>query len=167
MLITVSGYRSHSKRLVRMLEDASEFFALSMMRKDLVENIDLDIVLAKDLAKKEGITGSIYGYCNILDDRLSRPREFQIELCTSKRITKLLLTLAHEMTHLKQFARGQLRNFENGSTTWCGKTFGTKKEKKIGHYNLPWEEEAYEQELDLFIDLVNTTDILDDYIDKQ
>ena len=79
----------------------------------------------------------------------------------------MLLTLAHEMTHLKQFARCQLRNFENGSTTWCGKIYGTKKEKKIGHYNLPWEDEAYTQELELFIDLVNTTDILDDYIDKR
>ena len=45
--------------------------------------------------------------------------------------------------------------------------YGYKKEKQIGHYNLPWDDEAYTQELELFIDLVNTTDILDDYIDKQ
>ena len=167
MLVTVSGYRSHSKRLVKLMEDASEFFASKMMRKDLVENIDLEIIIAKDLAKKEGVQGSLFGYCTILDDRLSRPREFQIEICAGKRITKMLLTLAHEMTHLKQFARKELRNYQNGSTTWCGKSWSSKREKKIGHWKLPWEDEAYEKELELFMELVNTTDILDDYIDKR
>ena len=40
------------------------------------------------------------------------------------------------------------------------------KEKKIGHYKLPWEVEAYKKEKQLFLDLVNNTDILDDYMDN-
>ena len=54
-----------------------------------------------------------------------------------------LLTLAHEMTHLKQFARLQLRNYDNGRTKWKGEVVGRKRERKIGHRRLPWEVEAY------------------------
>ena len=78
----------------------------------------------------------------------------------------MLLSLAHEMPHLKQFARRQLRYYDNGSTIWKSETFGRKREKKTGHYKLPWEVEAYKKEKQLFLDLVNNTDILDDYMDN-
>ena len=165
MIITTTGYKTQSERFVTLLEKSTEYYAKKMMRSDLCRNIELEIIVTKDLAKKEGVK-QIYGFCHITDDRMSRPREFEIELDAKQRITKMLLTLAHEMTHLKQFARKQLRNFNNGSTTWCGKTFGKKKEKKIGHYKLPWEVEAYSNEKELFLDLVNNTDILDDYMDN-
>jgi hypothetical protein len=164
MVITTSGYTTQSERFRTLLESSAEFYARKMMRSDLCENIHLDIVVTRDLAKKEGVE-QIYGYCHITDYRLSRPREFEIELDAKKRITKMLLTLAHEMTHLKQFARLQLRNYDNGSTKWKGETVGRKREKKIGHRKLPWEVEAYKKEKELFLDLVNNTDILDDYMD--
>jgi hypothetical protein len=164
MIITTTGYKTQSERFTTLLQSSAEFYAREMMRSDLCENIHLDIIVTKDLAKKEGVK-QIYGFCHITDYRMSRPREFEIELDAKKRVTKMLLTLAHEMTHLKQFARLQLRNFNNGSTTWKGETFGRKKEKKIGHYKLPWEAEAYTKEKELFLDLVNNTDILDDYMD--
>ena len=164
MIITTNGYNTQSERFRNLLENSAEFYARKMMRSDLCGNIHLDIVVTKDLAKKEGVK-QIYGYCHITDYKLSRPREFEIELDAKKRITKMLLTLAHEMTHLKQFARLQLRNYDNGSTKWKGETVGRKREKKIGHRRLPWEAEAYKKEKELFLDLVNNTDILDDYMD--
>jgi hypothetical protein len=164
MIITTNGYKTQSERFRTLLEDSAEYYARKMMRSDLCENIHLEIIVTKDLEKKEGVN-HIYGYCHITDDRLSRPREFEIELDAKKRVTKMLLTLAHEMTHLKQFARRQLRNYDNGSTTWKGETVGRKREKKIGHRRLPWEVEAYKKEKELFLDLVNNTNILDDYMD--
>ena len=100
MIITTNGYNTQSKRFRALLENSAEYYARKMMRSDLCENIHLDIVVTKDLTKKEGVK-QIYGYCHITDYRLSRPREFEIELDAKKRITKMLLTLAHEMTHLK------------------------------------------------------------------
>ena len=164
MIITTTGYKTQSERFVTLLEKSTEYYAKKMMRSDLCRNIELEIIVTKDLAKKEGVK-QIYGYCHITDDRMSRPREFEIELDAKKRVTKMLLTLAHEMTHLKQFARLQLRNYDNGSTKWKGETVGRKREKKIGHRQLPWEVEAYKKEKELFLDLVNNTDILDDYMD--
>ena len=165
MIITTYGYKTQSKRFRTLLENSAEYYAQKMMRSDLCRNIHLDILVTKDLAKKEGVK-QIYGYCHITDHRLSRPREFEIELDAKKRVTKMLLTLAHEMTPLKQFARRQLRYYDNGSTIWKSETFGRKREKKTGHYKLPWEVEAYKKEKQLFLDLVNNTDILDDYMDN-
>jgi hypothetical protein len=58
---------------------------------------------------------------------------------------KMLETLAHEMVHVKQFAR---RELHPANDEWYGKTYNP---KKVDYWDLPWEIEAHGRETGLFI----------------
>ena len=81
------------------------------------------------------------GYCLELDDN----RTFEIEADKKLRLRKLLETIAHEMVHVKQYARRELHPVHE---TWCGKTYNP---KKVSYWDLPWEIEAHGREVGLFV----------------
>ena len=81
------------------------------------------------------------GYCLELDDN----RTFEIEADKKLRMRKLLETIAHEMVHVKQYARRELHPVHD---TWCGKTYNP---KKTSYWDLPWEIEAHGREVGLFV----------------
>ncbi len=164
MFINVEGYRTQNKRLVKLLEDSAEFYGRTLMRKDLCHNVDLDIVLHKSMDRYYEVKNML-GWCGILSDSLHRPREFQIDLCTSQGTTRMLMTLAHEMVHLSQFAQGRLKHLDDGTTMWNKKKLHKAKGKRQTYKNLPWEKEAFSREGELFVELVNTTNIMDEYVD--
>tara|TARA_A200000159_G_scaffold23543_1_gene20569 strand:- start:127 stop:567 length:441 start_codon:yes stop_codon:yes gene_type:complete len=56
-------------------------------------------------------------------------------------------TLAHELTHAKQFLRGELDYDEDGNFTWMNKSANGYK-----YNNQPWEKEASKQEKALFLE---------------
>lgn len=55
---------------------------------------------------------------------------------------QLAVSLCHEMTHVKQMARGQLKQLENGSMMWCGKKYS----KNTPYLDAPWELEAFSKQ---------------------
>ena len=84
-----------------------------------------------------------YGYCHITDDNLNKPREFMIELDTSMihSFDQILIWLAHEMVHLKQFVRKELYDYETGKVQWKKRMYGN-----VHYEDQPWEKEAYRLE---------------------
>ena len=52
------------------------------------------------------------------------------------------LTLAHEMVHVKQLAKGVLKTRKTGSFIWAGKRYG----KKTEYLSMPWEIEAFSKQ---------------------
>ena len=144
MIIEVKGYRSHNKGLYQALGNAAIYYGEILLGKRMVNNIYLDIKLTKDLKKKE----QAYGFCHIIDDSLSRPREFNIELDASMRhpFSQILTWLAHEMVHLKQFVRGELFDYESGRVQWKSRAYS----EKIHYDDHPWEKEAYRLESELY-----------------
>ena len=81
------------------------------------------------------------GYCLELDDN----RTFEIEADKKLRLRKLLETIAHEMVHVKQYARRELHPVTD---TWLGKTYNP---EKMSYWDLPWEIEAHGREVGLFV----------------
>ena len=81
------------------------------------------------------------GYCLELDDN----RTFEIEVDRNMRLRKLLETIAHEMVHVKQYARRELHPVHN---SWMGKTYNP---KTVDYWDLPWEIEAHGREIGLFV----------------
>ena len=143
MLAEITGYRSHNKELFQALENAAFYYADELLGKRMARYICLEIKLTKDLKKKE----KAYGYCHIIDDNLSRPREFMIELDASMKHTfdQILTWLAHEMVHLKQFVRKELCDYVTGRVLWKSRCYG-----KIHYNDMPWEKEAYRLEDKLY-----------------
>jgi len=81
--------------------------------------------------KNDGLTvnlGEHVGYMVII-----RPR---------RKIVEIGLTLAHEMVHVKQMAKGILKTRNTGSIIWAGKRYS----KKTRYLSMPWEIEAFSKQ---------------------
>jgi len=81
------------------------------------------------------------GYCLELDNN----RTYEIEVDRTLTLRKLLETVAHEMVHVKQYARRELHPVHN---SWMGKTYNP---KTVDYWDLPWEIEAHGREIGLFV----------------
>jgi hypothetical protein len=87
------------------------------------------------------LKGKAYGYCMEQDTN----REFEIEVDKKLSLYDLVSTVCHEMVHVKQYARRELRQDKHGNTLW----------KKSGSFNTtayedcPWEKEAFRLEGEL------------------
>ena len=143
MQLYIEGYRSHNKELYQAVSNAALYYGALLLGTRMVKNIYLDIKLTKSLKKKE----QAYGYCHIIDDNLNKPREFCIELDASMKYSfdQILIWLAHEMVHLKQFVRGELFDYATGRVQWKTRSFG-----RLDHDDQPWEKEAYRLEGKLY-----------------
>ena len=143
MLVEIEGYRSQNLDLYRAVGNAAEFYGEVLLGKRMAKSVDVTVKLTKDLKKKE----QAYGFCHIISDSLSRPREFMIELDASMKhsFDQILTWLAHEMVHVKQFVRKELWDYETGRVQWKSRSFG-----RVCYNDQPWEKEAYRLEGELY-----------------
>ena len=81
------------------------------------------------------------GYCLQEENN----RTFELEIDKTQSLRGLLETIAHEMVHVKQYARGELSADKH---VWMGKTYDP---EEINYWDLPWEIEAHGREIGLFV----------------
>ena len=67
---------------------------------------------------------------------------FVVVLKPRRSLKDLGLTLAHEMVHVKQMAKGTLKTRSTGSYIWAGKRYS----KKTEYLSMPWEIEAFSKQ---------------------
>lgn len=99
-----------------------------------------------DIEFKNSLEGDAQGFC--IGDKSQA--SIQIARKSSGQNMSFLIqmqTLAHELTHAKQFLRGELGYDEDGDFTWKNKSATGYKYK-----NQPWEKEADKQEKALFLE---------------
>jgi len=76
------------------------------------------------------------GYCSMEDDK---KRTFTIEANKTLKLRQLIMTLIHEMVHVKQFARNEMTDYlVNGRYRWKSKTIP----QNTPYDKMPWEREA-------------------------
>lgn len=68
-----------------------------------------------------------------------------------RKLEELGSTLAHEMVHVKQFAKGQLTTTNDGKRFWMGKRVT----KRVKYLDQPWEQEAFSRQEILFRKAIN------------
>ena len=128
MFVKVTGgSKSQKKHTQRMVE----FCVKTLMPR--MKTLDIEVKLCKPTCA--------LGYCLELDNQ----RQFEIEIDKTQPLRRLLETVAHEMVHVKQYAR---RELHPSTDAWMGKTYNP---KKISYWDLPWEIEAHGREIGLFI----------------
>ncbi len=123
----------------------TRFYADRLLSSRLSSNIILEFQFIKNLNQNTGALG----FCGWDDDN-HRPRAFTIEIDRDLIDDELQLglTIAHEMIHLKQYARGELKQMlKNNRYKWKGEMV---EENSVKYRHLPWEIEARELELVLF-----------------
>lgn len=138
MKIDIKGKASHMCKAE--LKFATAFFANYLMGEKLAKNLDIEIRL-EDQGRNEG-------GCNPVDAS-RRPRSFEIGIRHTMQRYKMLQCLAHEMVHVKQYARGELSS-ELITAKWQGKTFKLTNSME-DYLNWPWEVEAYGRDRSLYL----------------
>ncbi len=122
----IGGSKSQKNHVEKMVA----FCAKKLMPK---MNLDITINLCKP-------TGAM-GYCCEADNK----RTFELEIDKSQSLRALLETVAHEMVHVKQYAR---RELDPNKEVWMGKTYNP---ENVNYWDLPWEIEAHGREVGLFV----------------
>ena len=67
---------------------------------------------------------------------------YMVVIAPTRKLKDIGLTLAHEMVHVKQLAKGILKNKQNGVNIWAGKRYTN----KIAYLDMPWEIEAFSKQ---------------------
>lgn len=127
------------KELHSDIKDATFFFVQKLMPR--VKKLIIDVILIDNLTKDE----NLYGDCTYEDDN-HRPREFTIRLDASVDFETMLDTLSHEMIHVKQYVRGELKELIRHPLMykWKGKLFNCNDKSE------PWEKEPYARSYELY-----------------
>lgn len=127
MKVIVTG--SKDPLFEQELVTAAKFYGRELLSKQLLKHIHLEIVLVSSIP-------DLGNCCVTYFNDWYKAREFEIQLRRRRSKQGMLQTLAHEMVHLKQFAKGELND---GHTRWKGSHIDS---DKIDYHDLPWEIEA-------------------------
>jgi hypothetical protein len=108
----------------------------------LANNIQLKISLREDL-RDTRFYGSV-----IWEDDNQRPREYDMELCNYLRDRMLYRVLAHEVSHIRQYAIGDLKDLATHANfcKWKNEMILSEGYGSGSYFNLPWEIEARKEQ---------------------
>ena len=135
-MISISVDKGYQREKQLITDLAYHCIKKIMPRK---RNLEIDILQIKNLQTDTGDLAS----CIDTEDL----NTFEIQLDKGMSLRKKLLSVAHEMVHVKQFTRKELEHTSSiNRQLWRGKNYNTKNR----YYDLPWEIEAYGRELGLF-----------------
>ena len=96
-----------------------------------LRNIEIEVKFSK-------MNDDAVGYCMMLDNN----REYQLEISKDLNIKELVMTICHEMVHVKQYVRNEMKE---GQMVWKKKPIAS----DTKYYDLPWEKEAYAMQASL------------------
>lgn len=129
-IITISGGIKRKRLLARSVVD---FMIQQILPRHRTLNIE---IILSNLMKESGVCG----FCNAFSSR-----DFLIEVDKTLDHYDIIETICHEMIHLKQHARKELKryNYKNKSVLWKNKRYSIDEDE---YSDFPWEKEAYEYE---------------------
>lgn len=127
----IGGKKSQQDKIRTMVE----FCIKKLMPRMQTLNIEVKLTRIKDDAE---------GYCLRESDR-----DFEIEVDSRLPLRKMLETVAHEMVHVKQYARREMNDWQYKEVyyKWKGRYIPD----STDYWDLPWEIEANGREVGLFI----------------
>ena len=124
MDVRVTGGNKYQREIVHKVIG----WTIKQLKLSRMSSLDIPVIL-RNLRGADG-------FCSTEDD--SR-RKFIIEAHKTLGLRQLIMTLIHEMVHVKQFARNEMDDFPiNGRQRWKSGTVS----KNVSYYDMPWEKEA-------------------------
>ena len=73
-------------------------------------------------------------------------RAFVLEIDSRLRGDNFITAITHEMTHVKQYARGETKDVDKLTKSWKGEEYICLYSTVEEYMNFPWEKEAYEMQ---------------------
>ncbi len=144
MILNIKGSTKATRALI---ERASWYYAEKLMGKRLLGTLEININLIRNYTEKEGCEGS--AIWNEWDDLKKTPRGYTIELDSSINLRNILINLAHELVHVKQWVKGEMYEYASPNMV----RFMKKKYdmNDLDYFDYPWEIEAFGRQLGLFV----------------
>jgi hypothetical protein len=140
--IDIKGGKKRERDLIFSL---AHFCVKKLMPRK--KHLDIDISIKRNLEEKDGLSAGVID----TDDT----NTFEMEIESSMSLRKKLLSVAHEIVHVKQFTRGELKHADSiTAKRWLSKTYN-----ESNYWDCPWEIEAYGRELGLFTMWIEKLDI--------
>ena len=130
LLLETSGYNYSKKRCGSIV---------SWFVEKYLPRHKLEIAVHHRGLLREGV----YGWCSVLDCN-NRPREFEIELHNHMDVKLYTQTLLHELWHVYQHVKGNLKD-KRGKRLWKGIDH-----TETDYSDQPWEIEAQNMEKVLY-----------------
>lgn len=153
MKLSVTNCPSKAK-FQPLVEEAARWFAQELMDHKLLKKLTVRIVFDKTI--------DAHGFCDAMGWAGSKAATvFKIQINPYIGAKDILMTLAHEMTHVKQFAKNEVTGLDLES--WHGEEI-----KEDRYWLKPYELEAYGYEkclLNLFAEHKKLWQILDGFED--
>jgi len=116
------------------------FIKTNLIRRKTIESISVNVVFKPLKTEK--------AYIEWTDNNI-KPRKFRIVVDDKYSKKNILHALAHEMVHLKQYAKGALVDQTvRSNSRWNKKEIN---ENRLDYWDYPWEIEAYGREVGLVI----------------
>jgi len=126
LYLETTGYNYNRRRC----EDIVLWFVAKYLPRHKI-----DIRINHRGLKREGVVG----WCSVIDSN-SRPRDFEIELQNGMNIFLYTETLLHELWHVYQHVKGNLKD-KRGKRLWKGIDH-----TETDYSDQPWEIEALQME---------------------
>ena len=124
MDVRVTGGSKFQREIVHKVIE----WTIKQLKLSRMSSLDIYVILRK--------LRGVDGYCSMEDDER---RIFTIEARKNLKLRQLIMTLIHEMVHVKQFVRNEMDDFHiNGRQRWKSGTVP----KNVSYYDMPWEKEA-------------------------
>ena len=128
----------------------AEFVLNKFFNKNKKDKLDIIVRFKKGMFAKSGE----YGNC-VWEDCHYRPNDFTIEMDPDQPLKLLLNTLAHELVHVKQWAKGEMYELQRERAVY--KFNGERIDlNNIDYWDMPWEIEAHGRAIGLVVQWVRS-----------
>jgi len=128
-----------------MLKSLAEFILNKFFTGPKQNKLNIVVTFKKGLFEKT----NQYANC-IWEDEHYRPFDFTIQIDPDQKIQLLLNSLAHELVHVKQWAKGEFYQLQRETNVYKfnGQRWDT---DKVDYWDTPWEIEAHGRAIGLVV----------------
>jgi hypothetical protein len=148
-MIKFKGIGIFTKEEQAQIKSLTQFIYDKFFSKRLQNVLEVNMSFHKGLFKNE----RVYGDC-IWEDQHYKPREFTVRVDVDQKFKMVINTIAHELTHVKQWAKGEMFEMQRQR-----KIYKFNKEEydtnKMDYWDLPWEIEAHGRAIGLVVQWVD------------
>jgi len=133
---------------LKLCKEAVKWYGRKLLGDRLYNKVEITLEF-----DDSDLGGEVYGFCDWNDDN-HRARDFTITIDPNLGKRNTLLVLAHEMVHVKQYAKGEMKDYVRmNRVKFNGKVYD---DDKLDYWDHPWEIEAHGRERGLYYRFLNS-----------
>jgi len=144
-VIKYYSYKYIDKEKLDLIKSLGDFILNKFFTKPKQNKLNIIVTFKKGLFDKT----NQYANC-VWEDEHYRPFDFTIQIDPDQKIQLLLNSLAHELVHVKQWAKGEFYQLQRERSVYKfnGQRWDT---SKVDYWDTPWEIEAHGRAIGLVV----------------